>query len=396
MLYRAHVRVAIVGSGISGLSAAHVLQRDHDVTVFEASPRAGGHVYTVDGVDMGFIVCNRERYPHFFRLLRELEIPTRPTTMSFSVVDDEFEWGSESLATMFATGRPIRLLAKVLRFLSRAKRDIGSDLVARASLSEYLEARQVSREVRNRFVVPLASALWSLSPNVCGQFPALTYLSFLDQHGMLSAVRPLQWHTIVGGSQRYLDALLARKSFSLRLATPVRSITRGDGVRIDGEYFDRVIIATHANTALSLLANPTDDERRVLGTFRYSTNRTVLHRDRSFLPKRVHAAWNYVDGSVTYSMTRLQGLEGDCFVTLNPRRDPQGKLHEVTFEHPQFDRAALAAQTQLPRLNGILHTYYAGAHFGFGFHEDGMRSGRAAAGRLQADAGAPIDIALAS
>lgn len=388
------VRVAIIGSGISGLAAAHVLQRSHDVTVFEAAARPGGHVYTVDGkdgvrVDMGFIVCNRERYPHFCALLDELGIETRPTTMSFSVADGDFEWGSESLRTMFATRRPVRLLADIMRFLSRAERDLGSELVARASLDEYLTARKVSREVRDRFVVPLAAALWSLAPSLCGAFPAATYLRFLDQHGMLSAFRPLRWHTVVGGSQRYVDALLARAKFELRLATPVHSIVRDDGVRIDGERFDRVVIATHANTALALLANPTDDERRVLGAFRYTTNRTVLHQDRSFLPCHVHAAWNYVADagavSVTYSMTRLQGLDGDYFVTLNPRREPQAKLHEVTFEHPQFDRAALAAQTELPRLSGTLNTYYAGAHFGFGFHEDGMRAGLAAAARLVAD-----------
>ncbi len=393
------VRVAIIGSGISGLAAAHALQQTHDVTVFEAAARPGGHVYTVAGadgvqVDMGFIVCNRERYPHFCALLDELDIETRPTTMSFAVADGDFEWGSESLRTMFATRRPVRMLAAIQRFLSTARRDLGSELVARASLDEYLAARRVSRDVRNRFVVPLAAALWSLAPSLCGKFPAATYLRFLDQHGMLSAFRPLRWHTIVGGSQRYIDALLARAKFDLRLRTPVSSITRNPGVStggvsLDGERFDRVIIATHANTALALLAKPTADERRVLGAFRYSTNRTVLHRDRSFLPRHVHAAWNYVADagavSVTYSMTRLQGLDGDYFVTLNPRREPQHKLHEVTFEHPQFDRAALAAQAELPRLSGTLHTYYAGAHFGFGFHEDGMRSGLAAAARLVAD-----------
>ena len=395
----ARVRVAIIGSGISGLAAAHALQRTHDVTIFEAAARPGGHVYTVDGadgvrVDMGFIVCNRERYPHFCGLLDELGIETRPTTMSFAVADGDFEWGSESLRTMFATRRPVRMLAEIMRFLSAARRDLGSELVARASLDEYLAARRVSREVRDRFVIPLAAALWSLAPALCGEFPASTYLRFLDQHGMLSAFRPLRWHTIVGGSQRYVDALLARAKIDLRLETPVSAITRDSrvstgAVSFDGERFDRVIIATHANTALELLANPTADERRVLGAFRYSTNRTVLHRDRSFLPRNVRAAWNYVADagavSVTYSMTRLQGLDGDYFVTLNPRREPQHKLHEVTFEHPQFDRAALAAQAELPRLNGTLNTYYAGAHFGFGFHEDGMRAGLAAAARLVAD-----------
>jgi predicted NAD/FAD-binding protein len=273
-----------------------------------------------------------------------------------------------------------------------------------ASLDEYLEARRVSREVRDRFVVPLAAALWSLAPDLCGAFPAKTYLSFLEQHGMLSPVRPLTWHTIAGGSTRYLDALLVRLRasgrFELLLGTPVQSIVRGAGgvtVRTAGgeQHFDRVVVATHANTALRLLASPTTDERRVLGAFRYSSNRTVLHTDRAFLPRRdaAHAAWNYVADpdtarvAVTYSMTKLQGLpDAPYLVTLNPRNEPRGILHEVMFEHPQLDRVALAAQHELGALSGTQRTYYAGAHFGFGFHEDGMRSGLAAARALLADA----------
>lgn len=407
------MRVAIVGSGIAGLAAAHALSGIHDVVMYEAAARTGGHVYTVEAdghaIDMGFIVCNRERYPRFCALLDELGIATRPTTMSFSVVHDDLEWGSESLAALFAQRRRLvdprhwRFLVHVVRFLARARKDLGTALVRDASLDEYLEAREVSRELRDRFVVPLAAALWSLAPARCGAFPALTYLRFLDQHGMLSPVRPLRWHTIVGGSQRYVQALLARLHargrFALRLATPVTRIERdARGVTIhasDEQRFDRVVLATHADTALQLLAAPTDDERRVLGAFRYSQNRTVLHTDRSFLPRAeaAHAAWNYVadaDASrvaVTYSMTRLQALpDAPYLVTLNPRREPAGVLHEVELAHPQLDRAALAAQAELPRLAGIRHTYYAGAHFGFGFHEDGMRSGLAAAARLLVDA----------
>jgi uncharacterized protein len=376
--------------------------------------RPGGHVYTVDAngvaVDMGFIVCNRERYPQFCRLLDELGIETRPTTMAFSVVDGDDEWGSESLTAVFADRRKLvdvrhwRFLGAVMRFLSRARADLDSDLAARATLDEYLVARDISRDVRDRFVIPLAAALWSLGVDHCGEFPAITYLRFLEQHGMLSPVRPMRWHTVVGGSRRYVDALLGRLQgtgrFALRLQTPVTSVSRdARGVTIvaaGGEArFDRVIVATHANTALAVLAAPTDDERRVLGAFRYSTNRTVLHTDRSFLPARAaaHAAWNYVADrdtarvNVTYSMTRLQGLpDVPYLVTLNPRREPTGILHDVVFDHPQFDRAALAAQHELPRLNGLHRTYYAGAHFGFGFHEDGMRSGLTAAARAVADA----------
>lgn len=409
------MRVAIIGSGIAGLAAARALVRagTHEVTVYEAAPRPGGHVYTVDAhghaIDMGFIVCNRERYPHFCGLLDELGIPTRPTTMAFSVVDGDHEWGSESLASMFADRRLVasprhwRFLVDVVRFLGRAQRDLGSDLVARSTLDEYLVARRVDARVRDHFVIPLAAALWSLGTSACGDLPALTYLAFLEQHGMLAPVRPLRWHTVVGGSRRYVDALLAQLAasgrFMLRLAAPVTRIVRhADAVTLHTHdqhaRYDRIIVATHANTALTLLAAPTSDEQRILGAFRYSTNRTVLHTDRRFLPRRpaAHAAWNYVTDpdtarvAVTYSMTRLQGLpDAPYLVTLNPRREPAGVLHEVTFEHPIFDRAALRAQAELPRLSGTQRTYYAGAHVGFGFHEDGMRAGLAAAARALAD-----------
>ena len=403
-MYRRGVKVAIVGSGIAGLAAARQLAGRHDVTLYEAAPRAGGHVHTVaaDGfaIDMGFIVCNRERYPMFCGLLDELGIALRPTTMSFSVAHDGVEWGSESLSAMFADRRLLvdrrhwRFLAQVVAFLRRARRDLQRSAVANATLDEYLVG--VPHEVRERFVVPLAAALWSLAPALCGGFPALTYLRFLEQHGMLSPVRPLRWYTVVGGSARYVEALLARlRRCELRLSTPVTRIDRdARGVTIDNEDYDRVIIATHADTALRLLGEPTPDEQRVLGAFRYSSNRTVLHGDRSFLPARraAHAAWNYVADpdtarvAVTYSMTRLQGLpDRPYLVTLNPRREPANVWHDVTFAHPQFERAALAAQRELPLLASP-HTYYAGAYFGFGFHEDGMRSGARAADRLLADA----------
>ncbi len=409
------MKIAIVGSGIAGLGAARALSRAHEVTLFEAAPRPGGHVYTVDvdgaRVDMGFIVCNRERYPHMFRMLGELGIETRPTAMSFSVSlpHEDLEWGSESLSSLFADRRLLgsvrhwRFLVEVMRFLGRARRDLDAGATARLSLDDYVTSTGASRELRDRFLVPLAAALWSLAPDRCGAFPAETYLRFLDQHGMLRVVRPLAWRTIVGGSQRYVDALLAElrtQQFTLELATPVAAVHRDPrGVTLVAagreRRYDRVILATHADTALTLLAAPTADERRVLGAFRYSDNTTVLHRDPSFMPRRsaAHASWNYVADpetarvAVTYSMSRLQGLPADppYLVTLNPRTRPRATLHEVVFSHPQLDRDALAAQAELPRVGAAQRTYYAGAHFGFGFHEDGLRSGLAAAASAVAD-----------
>jgi hypothetical protein len=391
------MRVAIVGSGITGLAAARALAPRHEVVVFEAAQRAGGHVYTVDTphgpADMGFIVHNRDNYPRFSAMLDELGVATRPTTMSFSVAHDGLEWGSATLGDVFAQRRRLvdprhwRFLVEVLALLRRARRDV--DGLGDESLDEYLVRARISREVRERFVVPLAAALWSLAPDRCGEFPAVAYFRFLDQHGMLSPLRPLAWRTIVGGSRTYVDALLARLRVELRLGARVERIARGGGgVVVDGERFDRAIVATHADTALELLADATDAERCVLGAFRYSTNRTVLHTDRRFLPARVHASWNYVadrDASrvaVTYSMTKLQGLpDAPYLVTLNPRTEPRGALHEVTFAHPQLDRTALAAQREVPRLPGPVA--FAGAHLGFGFHEDGMRAGEQAAARIE-------------
>lgn len=412
------MRVGIVGAGIAGLGAARALagRAGVEVEIFEAAARPGGHVHTVEvpgpagpiAVDLGFIVCNRENYPRLFRLFGELGVATRPTSMAFSVAlpERDLEWSSASLGAVFADRRRVvdprhwRFLVEVLRLLGRGRRDLGT-AIARAPLDDYLAARRVPADVRDGFVVPLAAALWSLAPALCGRFPAETFFRFLDQHGMLRPVRPLAWRTVTGGSRRYVDALVAALPARIHLGCAVDHVARDDRgatiVAAGREHrFDRVVLACHADVALRLIDAPTADEARVLGGFRYSRNHTVLHGDTAYLPRRpaARAAWNYVADpdagrvAVTYWMNRLQSLPDavPLLVTLNPRRPIAGALHEAWMDHPQLDTAALAAQAELPALQGTRRTYHAGAHHGFGFHEDGLRAGQAAAARILVDA----------
>jgi uncharacterized protein len=400
------MRVAIVGSGIAGLACARALAGRAEVTVLEAAARIGGHVYTEAGVDMGFIVFSRPSYPGFSAMLDELGVASRPTTMSFSVSvpdgDGALAWSSASPRGWFAQPRNLvrashwRFLGAVVRLLAAGRADLGGELVRRATLDEYLEARRVPAEVRERFVVPLAAALWSLAPERCGAFPAETWLRFMDQHGMLRATRPHPWRTVVGGSATYVDALVRALGERVVIETqsPVTSVARdarGVTLVVGGRErrFDHVVIATHADTALAIMAEPTADERAVLGAFAYSHNPTVLHGDATFLPEEraAWASWNYVGQfAVTYWMNRLQGLPDEPLrlVTVNPPREPADVVARTSFMHPQFDFAALAAQRALSRLQGVQRTYFAGAYAGFGFHEDGFRAGVRAAARVLA------------
>ncbi len=396
--------VAIVGGGIAGLAAARALAPRHRVTLIESAPRCGGHVHTVDvdgprgrvAIDMGFIVHNRDRYPRFTALLDELGVATRATSMAFSVRAGELEWGSASLGAMFAQRRRLvdrahwRFLVEVARFLRRGRRALPT-LSPDVTLDDFLAASPP--EIGARFARPLAEALWSLSPDTCGAFPAATYLRFLDQHGMLRPVRPLVWRTIVGGSRRYVDALLARTPVTVWTDTPARRVHRdahGISLELGGAHdgthrFDHVVLACHADHALALLAEPTADERAVLGAFRYADNRVVLHSDETYLPRAqaARASWNHHPGGTTYWMNRLCGLDDDApwLVTVS-RADapmPRDPIVVTTMRHPQLDAPAIAAASSIDRIQGVRRTSFAGAYLGFGFHEDGLRAGEAAA-----------------
>ena len=392
------MKVAVVGSGVSGLGAAYLLARAHDVHVFERDGRPGGHANTVvhDGLalDTGFLVHNTRNYPLLCRLFQELGVATHESDMSFSVSCSgcglEYS-GRRPFAQRANAARPgfLGLLWEIGRWLRTAEPEDDSQ-----SLAEYLDANAYSQRFRRHFLVPLTSALWSTAPARALEFPAAYAIRFFDNHGMLGLGR-FRWRTVSGGSRRYVDAIAERLGDRLRLGSGVRSIRRGpDAVELrigdQVERFDQVVVATHADQAVALLEDPTPDERRVLGGFSYTRNEAVLHTDGRLLPRttRASASWNYRLGddgrpTVTYHLNRLQALEADrdyC-VTLNHEVPEEHVLERFTYDHPLYTVATLRAQSQLPLLAGG-RTYFAGAYVGNGFHEDGLASGVAAARAL--------------
>lgn len=390
------MKIAIIGSGIAGLSAAHVLARSHEVDVLEADDYVGGHTNTVDvggrAIDTGFIVHNERNYPLLTRLFRELDVQTQPTVMSFAMTCGcGVAWSSRR------PWRARRLLGELLRFLRTA----GDADVEGKDFDRFLRDEGYSDAFRRHYLVPMTSALWSTAPEDALAFPAAFGIQFFRNHGMLG-LRRHRWRAVVGGSREYVRALVARLPSPVELSRPVRSIVRdGEGVVIrlaDGESrrYDAAVVATHAPTALALLERPTDDERRLLGAFAVTENEAVLHWDERLLPVRPgdRSAWNYAstrcgDGpalpTVTYSMNRLQSLDADrewC-VTLNRTSeiDPAKIARVIRYDHPRMTFAALAAQQQIRRLD-VDRLAFAGAWQSYGFHEDGIRSGVAAAESL--------------
>jgi uncharacterized protein len=392
------MKVAVVGSGVSGLGAAYLLARAHDVHVFERDGRAGGHANTVvhDGLalDTGFLVHNERNYPLLGRLFRELGVATHESNMSFSVSCSgcglEYS-GRRPFAQPRNLARPgfVGLMWEIGRWLRTARPGDETQ-----SLAEYLDEHGFSRGFRRHFLVPLTSALWSTAPGRALEFPAAYAIRFFDNHGMLGVGR-FRWRTVTGGSRRYVDAIAAGLGERLRLQSGVRSVRRSpDGVELrvgdTVERFDHVVLATHADQALGLLEDPTPAERRVLGGFSYTTNEAILHTDSSYLPHtpRARASWNYRLGddgrpTITYHLNRLQALaaERDYCLTLNEPVPEEHVLQRFTYEHPQYTVETLRAQAELPLLGGG-RTHYAGAYFGNGFHEDGLASGVAAARAL--------------
>jgi predicted NAD/FAD-binding protein len=401
------MRIAIVGAGVSGLVAAHLLASEHEITVFEAAERPGGHANTVrvdtedatHHVDTGFIVFNDRNYPNFERLIASLRVPWQNSDMSFGVSDGgDFEYNGASPNGLFAKRAHLvtpwfhRMVADLVRF-NREARALLRAAGDGPSLGHWLDELRFSRAFVERLIVPQASAVWSADPRQMWSFPARFLVEFFDNHGMLGFRDRPRWRTIAGGSRAYVEALVAPWRKRLRLGTPVLAVTRADDhvlVRPRGgepERFDHVVLGVHSDQALRLLSDASDREHEILGAIPYQANEAVLHTDVRLLPRRrrAWASWNYHLlpeptglATVTYHMNRLQALRADrqfC-VTLNRSGaiDPDRVLRRFRYAHPVYTAAGARAQARLDEISGVGRTHFCGAYWGYGFHEDGVVS----------------------
>ncbi|MGV8930331.1 MAG: NAD(P)/FAD-dependent oxidoreductase [Brevundimonas sp.] len=409
-------RIAVVGSGISGLSCAWLLSQDHDVTLFEADARLGGHSHTVDApapnapvaVDTGFIVYNEANYPNLTALFEHLNVPTKPAMMSFAVSIDDgaFEYCSQGLGALFAQKRNYaspkfwRMISDLLRFQKQAPRDLPGLEKSGETLDAYLTRGAYGALFREAHLLPQAAAIWSCTMGQMASYPAASFVRFYMNHNLLKLDLKPTWRTVDGGSRTYVDRLVA--AFRGRVVTNagITGVLRGlDGAALrfaDGhiERFDAVVLATHSDQALALLEAPSAEDRRLLGAVEYRPNKVILHRDTTLMPirRKAWAAWTHLgyseragEGGVTYWMNELQSLPGPpLFVSLNPAKmpDPELVIGEWDYEHPVFNAAAVAAQSELWSLQGRRNVWFAGAWFGSGFHEDGLQAGLAVAEQL--------------
>ena len=424
------MKIAIIGSGISGLAVAHALRGQAELTLFETGDYFGGHTHTVDitlptpqglrswGVDTGFLVFNERTYPKLIALLAELGVATAKTDMSFSVKargvlgERTLEWNGANLNTVFAQRRNLlsprflRMLREVLRFnrLATQLAESGQDAELLQPLGEWLQAQRFGAEFRDGYFLPMMACIWSCPTGQMLQFPVSTMVRFCHNHGLIQVNDRPQWWTVIGGARHYVEKIIAGVP-DKRLSMPVRGIERdAQGVTLytdaGAERFDEVVLATHSDQALALLRQPSAAEVRNLGAIRYQANRAVLHTDASVLPERrlAWAAWNYERAPATaqehsrvclhYLLNQLQPLpfEQPVIVTLNPLRpiEEHHVLGDFDYAHPVFDVPALRAQAEMPKLQGQQHTWYCGAWMGYGFHEDGLHAGLAVAQQLRA------------
>ncbi len=415
----ARLKIAVVGAGIGGMAAAWLLGRAdgrHDVTLFDAEPRAGGHANTVDvatpdgrcPIDTGFIVYNTACYPNLIALFAHLDVPTAPTAMTFAVslAGGGYEYSGSGIRGLF--GQPAnalrvghwRMCLDILRFFRAAEAMTAAAADERLSLGAWLEQRRYSRDFIDRHILPMGAAIWSAPAEEILAYPAAAFARFFANHGLLQVRNRPQWRTVAGGSQVYVEKLLADYRGEVRCGAEVVRVARAPGGATlsfaDGQQaqFDHVVLATHADQALALLADADADERRRLAPFRYAMNEAVLHTDARLMPRRrrLWSSWNFIGGGaasppcVSYWMNALQPLATatDYFVTLNPPMPvaPTQVVARFNYTHPIFDSAAISAQRHLWQLQGRRRTWFCGSYFGAGFHEDGLQAGLAVAEAL--------------
>lgn len=408
------MKIAIVGTGISGMVCAWLLQREHEISVFEAADRLGGHTNTVDvelegrkfAVDTGFIVHNPRTYPNLVRIFEQLGVATQATSMSFSVQEAAtgLEYSSQALLARRRNAlspRVLRMVRDILRF-NREAAALLAHGDSELALGELLRTRGYSEAFIDLYVVPMGAAIWSTDPTRMLGFPAHTFIRFLSNHGLTQLKERPQWRVVTGGSRQYVEKLTAPFADRIHLSSAVERISRreeGIELQVRGrapERFDRVVIAAHSDQALKMLSDPSPAEKQILGAMRYQTNEAVLHTDASLLPKRrrAWACWNYQMPErypdrvvVTYDMNALQGLhdapERFC-VSLNAgdRIDPRKVLYRTSYQHPLFTLDSIAAQKRVDEISGVRNTFYCGAYWRYGFHEDGVVSALAVADKL--------------
>ncbi|MFC4891729.1 NAD(P)/FAD-dependent oxidoreductase [Pseudofrancisella aestuarii] len=413
-------KVAVIGSGISGLAVSYLLKNEYDVTLYEKENYYGGHSRTITtddntDVDTGFIVFNYETYHHLTRLFSELNVSIEKSDMSFgvSIKNGKFEYGSKSFKSIFSQKlnilKPsfIKMLIDILKFNKISINHLeNNSLKEDVTLGEYLDTINVGSWFRHYYLLAMGAAIWSTPVKKMYDFPALTFIRFFNNHGLLRTSKPIQWYTVNGGSKMYVKKLIdSLKLSNVKFRSKAISVIRENEISIIDESgnldkYDKVIFACHSNQVLEILQNPTELEEKLISSIKYQQNKAILHKDISFMPKKKSAwsSWVYINEetkdsleaiSLSYWMNNLQPLKttNNYFVTINPDRRPDEKLiiNEHTFEHPVFDKEAISAQKQFDNIQGIQNTYYCGAYLRYGFHEDGILSAVNVAKKLKVE-----------
>jgi predicted NAD/FAD-binding protein len=405
------MKIAIVGSGISGMTAAYLLHDEHDIRVFEAGDYIGGHTHTIDvernseryAVDTGFIVFNRKTYPNFCKMMDRLGVEFQPTEMTFSVKDEQtgLEYSPHTLNTFFAQRRNLLSLSfyRMIYDIFRLRRELNSIMHGKEEIEigHYLKREGYSKKFHDHFIVPLGSSLWSTDPQTFKEFPLRTFIRFFKNHGFLNIINPFKWLVIKGGSSRYVEKLTAVYADKFRLNCAVKKIERkNDSVELTlasgkAERFDHVVLATHSDQALALLSDASNSEKEILNAIPYQENLAVLHTDSSLLPalSSIWSSWNYLipkedsgRACLTYDMNILQSITSseEFCVTLNREEyiDADNEIGRYLYHHPVFTKDAIAAQKRHGEISGQNRTHFCGAYWGYGFHEDGVKSALAA------------------